>query len=489
MTNNKKSTDNTEKQNIEYAGTVTGSVGTTNNVYGMNKFNTPRGHGFAAERANHLADILRGKDARIVGDNNAKHGADRLVDGIEIQSKYCKTGSKCISQCFENQQFKYFTSEGDIMQIEVPSDKYNDALKAMQERIKKGQVKGINDPAKAKEIIKKGNFTYEQVRNIAKFGTVESLVYDAVNGTIISVGAFGVSSIITFATSIWSGESHQIAIQNALYSGLKVSGVTFVTSIISSQLARTGLNSTLRGTTDFMVKKMGSKISAQIANSFRSGSNIYGAAAMNNVSKLLRGNIVTGAVTVAVISSLDVTNIFRRRISARQLFKNVSSTTTGVAGGTAGWIAGATGGAVIGSVIPIVGTAIGGVVGGVLGAFGGGTVASSTTKKIMDKFIDDDAKVMLDIIEKEFLKLTEKYLLNDKEVEKIVDLLKDKLKPALLKDMYSHSDKREFAMNLLKPIIESIVSKRDIIKPINEADMLSGLNSSWNEENEENNCR
>jgi hypothetical protein len=51
-------------------------------------FNTPRGHGFAAERANHIYDKLSGKDAKIVGDDNAKFGADRVVDGINNQSKY-----------------------------------------------------------------------------------------------------------------------------------------------------------------------------------------------------------------------------------------------------------------------------------------------------------------------------------------------------------------------------------------------------------------
>ena len=51
------------------------------------------------------------------------------------------------------------------MQIEVPADKYDDAVKAMQDRIDKGQVPGVKD---AKEIVRKGNVTYEQAKNIAK---------------------------------------------------------------------------------------------------------------------------------------------------------------------------------------------------------------------------------------------------------------------------------------------------------------------------------
>ena len=107
----------------------------------------------------------------IAGDNNAKNGADRIVDGVNIQSKYCKTGAKCIKECFENDRFRYFNADGSPMQIEVPLDKYDDAVKAMAERIKKGQVPGVTDPAKAKEIVRKGNFTYEQAKNIAKAGT------------------------------------------------------------------------------------------------------------------------------------------------------------------------------------------------------------------------------------------------------------------------------------------------------------------------------
>ena len=49
---------------------------TVNKGYEEEKFHARRGHGFAAERANHLNDKLHGRDARIVGDDNAKDGAD-----------------------------------------------------------------------------------------------------------------------------------------------------------------------------------------------------------------------------------------------------------------------------------------------------------------------------------------------------------------------------------------------------------------------------
>ena len=56
--------------------------------------NGSQGHGFAGEKLNNLYDKHSGKDATIIGGDNAKNGADRLVDGVNIQTKYCATGSR-----------------------------------------------------------------------------------------------------------------------------------------------------------------------------------------------------------------------------------------------------------------------------------------------------------------------------------------------------------------------------------------------------------
>lgn len=54
--------------------------------------------------------------------------------------------------------------DGKPMKIEVPSDKYDEAVRAMEEKIKNGQVKGVSDPNEAKNIVKKGHFTYAQAK-------------------------------------------------------------------------------------------------------------------------------------------------------------------------------------------------------------------------------------------------------------------------------------------------------------------------------------
>lgn len=426
------------------SGIVYGNISNASSIYGTDKFNTPRGHGFAAEYANHLHDKIKhgdflGKEkVKLVGDEIdpktgriVKNGADRVVDGIKIQTKYCASGSKCIAECFENGSLKYQNLDGTPMQIEVPSDMYDSAVKAMENRIKNGEVPGVNDPTKAKDIVKKGSFTYQQAKNIARFGTVESITFDAVNGAIIATSAMGLSATLTFATAVLAG-----------------------------QLSKAGLNSALVGSSEAVISLMGPKASAMLVNAFRSGGNIYGAAAMKSAAKMLRGNAITGAVSVVVLSSFDVANIFRGRISGAQLFKNVANTAPTT------------------PPIPVVGTAIGGVVGavgGILGSFAGGAAAGKVSGAVLDEFIEDDANKMVKVIEEAFTQLAEDYLLTKQEAEKIVDKLKEKLTGKTLKDMFASSQRMKFARNLIEPVVEQEVKKRKKIKIPTDVDMSRGL--------------
>ena len=100
----------------------------------------------------------------MIGGDNERNGPDRLVDGVQIQSKYCSSGANCIAECFEDGKFRYFNADNSPMQIEVPSDMYEAAVKAMEERIRSGQMKGVSDPAKAREVARKGHFTYAQAK-------------------------------------------------------------------------------------------------------------------------------------------------------------------------------------------------------------------------------------------------------------------------------------------------------------------------------------
>ena len=394
--------------------------------------------GRLAEQANNLFDKLLGKNAEVVGYDFKENGADRVVNNVNIQSKYCSTGGKCISECFDGNQFRYYNSDGTPMQIEVPSDKYDAAIESMNRRIKEGRgPAGVKD---AREIVRKGNITYEQAKNIAKAGTVESLTYDAVTGIKIGASGGGISAAITFAVATWNGKSFDEALEQSVAAGLQTGGLAWASSILVGQMAKAGVHSALRPFSDAIIEMIGSKGSAVLVNAFRHSKEIYGAAAMKSASKLLRGNMVTGIATVVVMSAGDVVDIFRGRISFGQLFKNLLNTSANVGGGIGGWTAG------------------------------------KASKKLTDEMIEDDAKEMIRVFENEWKVVAVDFLLNKDEGKQVMDALTEKLKDgSKLKDMYASNNRPKFAREILESCAEVVVRRRKKISLPTTQDYVRGL--------------
>lgn len=477
--------DASESQEEPYGRTI-GVIGSSQNYADNVVMSASRGHGFAAEKANHLYDSVLGKDAVLIGGDNAKYGADRLVDGVNIQTKYCSTGPKCISECFENGAFKYLNTDGSPMQIEVPADKYRSSVRAMESRIKRGQVPGVTDPEDAKKIVKQGQITYRQAKNIAQAGTVESLTYDSVNGIKLAATSMGISAAITFAVSLWNGEDYGPALKKACLVGLKVGGTAWVTSIVTAQLGRTGLEQALRGTTDYAVKQLGSKTASLLANTFRSGEPLKGAPANNHLSKKMRGAVITAAVTTLVMSSKDFVLLFQGRCSTAQVLKNVAKNASGVAGGSAAYAyaasKGALNGAAIGTgILPGVGSAVGAAVGTVVGtavglaaSYAGSYAATTITGAVLDRFVEDDAVEMLRIIEEVFGKVAFDYMLKEEEAKEVIDIFKERDFPEFLLVMYTKRNKTGFVEDEFKVIIDKVLYYRCVAYlPDNEQLALS----------------
>ena len=93
----------------------------------------------------------------------------------------------------------------------------------------------------------------------------------------------------------------------------------------------------------------------------------------------------------------------------------------------------------------------------------------------MGEFIEDDADEMVEIIQDVFTDMASEYLLSNKEAEKSVDKLKDKLDGKVLKDMFASSARKEFARNLLTPIIEIETAKREVIHNLSSEQMITSI--------------
>lgn len=440
---------------------------TINRIFDEARFSHPKsGHGWAAERGNNLVDnlkgIIKGRHSTVIGDSNAKDGADRLTtfsDGsrLLIQTKYYSTASRSIASCFDESGFRYMDHvEGKPMAIEVPADQYMAALEYMKRRIANGDVPGVSDVERASEIVKKGNLTYQQARHIAKAGTVESILYDSAHACVTATTSMGISAAVTFAVNLWNGESVEASIKESLLQGLKTSGTSFIVSVLSSQVAKSGINTAMIPASKVVVRALGPKVSAVIVNAFRpAGSAIYGAAAMQSAAKLLRGNVITSTITFVVLSAADVADIIQGRISWKQLAKNVSTTAAGIAGGFLGYF----GGAALGNaILPGPGTAV-----GIIFAIATGFGASEGAKAVANLIAEDDANALIRIIETQFSEIATEYFLNEDEVNQSIENLQGMVTAEMLKQMYQFRDHNAFARQLIEMAIDPVVAQRDYV--------------------------
>ncbi|MCH3951831.1 MAG: hypothetical protein LKE33_12995 [Acidaminococcus sp.] len=451
------------------AGAFYGSVEGGAHTEALLRFNGHQGHGSAAEQANNLWDTFLGKDAQILGNDNAKNGPDRMVDGTLIQTKYCKTAKASVEAAFDPQTklYRYLDKNGMPMQLEVSSEQYEEAVQIMRKRIAAGQVPGVKNPNEASRIVRKGYITHKQACNIAKAGTVDSLVFDAAHGIVIATSAFGISAVITFAHSLWAGKNLEDAIDDSMYVGIKMGGTAFVGTIIASQLTRTGLNAAIQQPLIGVIRALPSGMRRSMVSMMKDSALIYGRDAAGNLAKLWSSNIISSAAFVLVMSAEDISHFFSGKISGKQLFKNVIKLSAGMGGAYAGAVAGVKVGAAAGSAL--------GPAGAIVGGIAGGMAASAISSSVLNHFIEDDAVTMVKILNERMIIQAQDYLLNEEELNLVLEDLQVQLVQSKLLEMYASKDRKKFADDLLQSIIEKITRLRAHIFLPPDSAFLEGM--------------
>lgn len=348
------------------------------------KYKHKTGHGFAAEDVNAQIDRWHGRKVDCVGRNNAPNGADRIVNGQPIQTKYCQTANNTVKSAFDCKTGMY---RYDGMKLEVPKDQYEECVRLMREAISQGKVAGVTDPDMASKIVVKGHVTYAQAQKVAKAGNWESIKFDIRTQAISCAGAAAISGAIGFWNAKKRGLSNTEAAKEAAKAGAVSSATALAGGVAAQQALRTtvGRNAAAAATKavkpvveSAMKTQIGREVLTKTA-SVIAGKEVAGQAAVNVLTKAARTNVVTSTAMFVATSVPDTVKLCRGKISGVDYAENMVSNAAGIGGG---W-AGASVGAAIGTAIcPGVGTVIGGLIGGI----GGGIGASSTSRKVTSLF-------------------------------------------------------------------------------------------------------
>ena len=424
----------------------------------ISRYPSPGGHGFAAEDANNLNDKLRGKITEVIGISNELNGPDRVVNGVFVQSKYYRRAYDTVAAAFDSSS-GYYRYEGQA--LEVPKDQWEDCVKFMRKRIEQGKVRGSKNPADAEKIVRQGSVTYQQAKNIARAGNIDSLIFDAKTQIVTSISVFPISFAVTFAHSRRRGESLKDATLAALGCAVLSGSTMILTGVVSAQLLRTGIGvfgatSVRNGVSAISRTSVGREVARRIATGSL-GKSVTGAAAVNHVSKLLRTNAITAAIAAVVTSTPDFYRAaFKRSISWQQFAKNTTINAAGVVTGTAGWI----GGAAVGSAFPGIGTVAGGLAGGILGSLGAGIGGTTAAKFLANKFVKDDSEHLIELLQREIERLASEYMLTEDEFESILTKINEKVNPKWLCRMFKQKDQSTFLRVEFEHLFREIVQKR-----------------------------
>lgn len=444
------------------------------------------GHGFAAEDANAFNDIIWSENVEFSGRDNSKNGADRVVNGQGIQTKYYSNAEASVRAAFNSEtgMYKY---EGQV--LEVPRDQYDEAVSIMRKRIAEGKVEGIIDPNDATKIVKQGSVTYQQAKNIAKAGNIDSLVFDAKTQAVSAVSAFGISFLITAGLGLIkcrkNEEDTDFVIQSAFLQGVKTGTISLASGVITMQFLRTQFGRNFAailtkqihsGIKGIRSADIGKTLIDRIATTIQ-GKPLYGAAAGNVTTKFLRTNTIGNAVMLTVITMPDMYRCFiGNSVSKPQFLKNLIVNTTSITGATVG--------AFFGSALGPWGTIGGGLAGGAL--------LSLASKAIADKISEDDSEKMKRLLEVALMQLSHDYLIQDEnEFSHCIELItKEKaISSKFMRALYSvgaDDDNDELrvqiAYNKLEHYFSVVARQRNIVDgkrkhiKINDDMVLSSIN-------------
>ena len=348
------------------------------------KYRNPKSsHGYAAEDANALCDRLHGRKVVKTGESNAPDGPDRIVDGVRIQTKFCKDAASTIHTSF-NKHTGMYRYNGQV--LEVPKDQYEEAVKLMAQKISEGKVEGVTDPAQASKMVKASPYTYKQSVRIAKAGNIDSIKFDVMNQAGASLKSGAISTVTSFVDAKMRGESTVTALKSSAKQGACTAGKTMVTGVATQQILRTGAGRTVSAAAQkgigkaidaTMKTQAGRKVIEKTASAI-GGKAVSGAAAKQVLSRAGSTNVVTAAVSFVVSAVPDTVRLCTRKISGKEYAIRTASNGAGLAGGTGGAWAGA---AIGTAVCPGIGTAVGGFIGSMVGGIGGSTLVSKLCRR------------------------------------------------------------------------------------------------------------
>lgn len=119
-------------------------------------------------------------------------------------------GAECVDICFDENRYKYILANGEYLPVEVPRDKYGDAVRRMEYYFDRGCLPNLKRE-EASRLVVRSLYTYEQMKNITCSGKVPVLRFNEQTGYIEVRHYCGITFVLLFAMAVWQGKRYEQA--------------------------------------------------------------------------------------------------------------------------------------------------------------------------------------------------------------------------------------------------------------------------------------
>lgn len=412
--------------------------------------------------------------------SKSKHDRSELLDelsdrddGRTTLTQYCRTPRETIDATIDPETGKYLVLNEVV---EVPLNQYDECVELIRQAIRDGKVHGVSDEAEAERIVLSGEYTYLQSHNIARAGNIDSLQFDEANKSVTSNFLYAISFSIRFARGKWSGQSNAEALKGAT---IGVGETSLIAGIIAKHASRTNLIAAGAVAVRVNMNRIASSQLGRSAMQRLAGASFGRAAsgfgALSHVTKLLRSNAISAILLTLTMSVPDFyRSLVSKRMSWGQFGKNFASNAIGVVGGVLGWFWGSDLGTFIGNWLGSETTAsVLGILGALTGGIVGCIVVAIASRSTLDRFVKDDMKKMLELLNESVHELATDFLLAESECDEFAGQVKvelGKLGAKWLREMYrvgvkedSDEIRKKFAYDQFDPLCQRIIAKRERI--------------------------
>jgi len=174
---------------------------------------------------------------------------------------------------------------------------------------------------------------------------------------------------------------------------------------------------------------------------------------LRSAFELLRANMITRVISVAVLLVIDKFSLITGRISVKQFIINITLALMLLVGGTAGWMLGSH------ALGLIVESLILGIIAGIAGAGILSAVLSFIVNKIIHLFVQDDTEDMLDIYSQCFAALAKEHQLNSAEIDAAISNIA--MSQEMVRDIFTQkTDRPAHARTIIEPKVIAIAARR-----------------------------